>query len=114
MKLSTNDAREIYRHRYILRQIGKAKEFERDNILRRSPAALYKCIKSLCRSLVDGRIRLTNKHRTTLAPHHELIRELARGTNKTIKSQALMSGNGLGSFLKSVVPIVLPILAALL
>ena len=114
MKLSKIAARKLHKHRYIFKRLSAVDKKTRSIILAKSPVSLYDCIKTLCKGLVDGGIVLTNHHRNRLATHRSLIRELSKGTNRDIKSKSLMNGDGLGSFLKSVLPIITPILAALI
>ena len=114
MKMSTKTARDLYRNRYIFRRIAKSNKINRDAILTKSPLTLFQTIKLLCNCLKDGRFKINNTHRTRLETHKGLIRDLADGNNKAIKSKVIMNGNGVSSFFKTVLPIITPLLLGLL
>ena len=112
-KMTKSLARELHRNKYIFRTIAKSKS-KRAEILNNGPPSLFKNLKTLCRCLVDGRIPLTNSHRRRLTNHKQLIREISALPIKGIKDNVIMQGDGIGSFLKTILPIVAPILTALI
>ena len=112
--LTKSLARELHRNKYIFRTISKSSKNRRLEILNNAPPSLFRNIKSLCKCLVDGRIPLTNAHRRRLHSHIPLIREISTTPTAGIKDNVIMRGDGIGSFLKSILPIVAPILTALI
>ena len=113
-KMTKSLARELHRNKYIFHTIAKSSKNRRAAILNNGPDSLFKSIKTLCNCLVDGRIPLTNVHRRRLRPHVQLIREISALPVTGIKDNVVMRGDGIGSFLKSLLPIVGPILTALI
>ena len=113
-KMTKSLARELHRNKYIFHTIAKSPSKRRLEILNNGPPSLFKNIKTLCRCLVDGRIPLKNSHRRRLIPHKQLIREISALPLNGIKDNVVMRGDGIGSFLKTILPIVAPILTALI
>ena len=113
-KMAKSLARELHRNKYIFHTISKSSKKRRAEILNNAPLSLFKNIKTLCKCLVDGRIPLTNVHRRRLRPHVSLIREISAMPVTGIKDNVVMRGDGIGSFKKSLLPIIAPILTALI
>ena len=112
--LSTSLARQLHRNRFIYRSVSAAPAHKRRVILKSCPANFYNNIKSLCNCLVDGRISLKLGQKRKLKPHAKLIRGISKTSQANLRKHIIMRGNGFGSFLKSILPIVTPVLAALI
>jgi hypothetical protein len=89
--------------------VSKAKG-ERFKIIMENTAQMIKVIQILFRHILNGRIKLREKHIKKLKPHKKFIRRIASGSHKTIKP-VVQKG---GSILQAILRTVLPLLPALL
>ena len=113
-RISKATAKALKRHHFIFKTISNVGHKRRDIILKNAPLSLFKAIKILFSYLVKGQIPLKTRHRRQLVPHRQLLIEGASSTPQTIKRKATQSGAGLGSILRTVIPILGPIIASIL
>ena len=107
-------AKVLKRHHFIFKTISNVGRKRRDIILKNAPLSLFKAIKILFRYLVKGNIPLKTRHRRQLVPHRKLLVEGSTSTPQTIKRKVNQSGEGLGSILRTVIPVLGPIIASIL
>ena len=96
-------------HHNALKLLSKAKKNQFKIIVENTPT-IVKAIKHLCKYILNGTIRLENKHVKKLKPHRKLIRKIASSNHKAIKTTVQRGG----SILQTILNTVLPLLPALL
>ena len=89
--------------------LSKAKKNHFKIIVENTPD-IVKAIKHVCKYILNGTIKLENKHVKKLKPHRKLIRKLSRSNHKAIKTTVQRGG----SILQTILNTVLPLLPALL
>ena len=104
------DSKEIKRHMFVFKSLTK-KAKNRDIILRKAPLSLYKTIRLLFKLMKKGAVPLTNAQRHRLKPWVNYIRENSTGKESKVKKNVSQNGDGLSSILKTVLPIIAPILS---
>ena len=109
-KIKKTESKELKRHLYIFKSLTR-KAKNRDIVLKKAPLSLYKTIRLLFKLLKKGAIPLNNAQRNRLKPWINFIRENSKGNDSIVKSRVSQSGDGLSSILKTVLPIIAPILS---
>ena len=99
----------LKKHHNALKLLSKAKKEHYKIIVENTPD-IVKAIKHLCKYILNGTIRLENKHVKKLKPHRKLIRKIATSNHKAIKTTVQRGG----SILQTILNTVLPLLPALL
>ena len=99
----------IKTHHGALKLLSKAKRKNLIIILKNTPKML-KAIKVLCRYILNGTIRLENKHVKKLKPHRKFIKNLADGSHKAINTKIQKGGSIFQSILRTVLPLISAIL----
>lgn len=99
----------IKSHHGALKMLSKAKGRNVDVILNNTPD-MTKALKVLFRYILNGSLKLKNKHIKKLKSHRNFIRKIANGRHKAIKT-TIQKG---GSILQTILNTVLPLLPALL
>ena len=89
--------------------LSKAKKNHFKIIVENTPD-IVKAIKHVCKYILNGTIKLENKHVKKLKPYRKLIRKLSRSNHKAIKTTVQRGG----SILQTILNTVLPLLPALL
>ena len=95
-------------HHGALKMLSKAKGRRFSVILNNTPD-ITKALKVLFRYVLNGTLKLEDKHVKKLKPHRNFVRKVADGTHTTIKRHAQKGGNILKSILNTVLPL-LPML----
>ena len=83
-------------------------------MLKKAPLTLYKTIRLLFKLMKKGSIPLNNVQRKRLKPWLNFIRKNATGKDSSVKSNVVQNGDGLSSILKTVLPIIAPILSMII
>ena len=96
-------------HHDALKMLSKAKG-QRFKIIMENTPEMVKAIQVLFRYILNGRLKLQDKHVNKLKPHRNYIRKIARGSHKTIK-RTVQTG---GSIFSKILSTVLPLIPALL
>ena len=96
-------------HHGALKMLSKAKGKNFKILIGNTPD-MAKALKVLFRYILNGRIKMQDKHVKKLKPHRNFIRKIARSPQKTIKT-TIQKG---GSILQTILNTVLPLLPALL
>ena len=109
-QIKKTDSKELKRHLYIFKSLTK-KAKNRDIVLKKAPLTLYKTIRLLFKLMKKGAIPLNNVQRNRLKPWINFIRKNATGKDSTVKSNVVQNGDGLSSILKTILPIIAPILS---
>ena len=112
-QIKKTDSKELKRHLYIFKSLTK-KAKNRDIVLKKAPITLYKTIKLLFKLMKKGAIPLNNVQRNRLNPWINFIRKNATGKDSTVKSNVVQNGDGLSSILKTILPIIAPILSMII
>ena len=112
-QIKKTDSKELKRHLYIFKSLTK-KAKTRDIVLKKAPITLYKTIKLLFNLMKKGAIPLNNVQRNRLNPWINFIRKNATGKDSTVKSNVVQNGDGLSSILKTILPIIAPILSMII
>ena len=112
-QIKKTDSKELKRHLYIFKSLTK-KAKNRDIVLKKAPITLYKTIKLLFNLMKKGAIPLNNVQRNRLNPWINFIRKNATGKDSTVKSNVVQNGDGLSSILKTILPIIAPILSMII
>ena len=108
--IKNSESKELKRHLYIFKSLTK-KARNRDIILKKAPLTLYKTIRLLFKLVKKGAVPLTNGQRNRLKPWSNFIRDNSIGRDSQVKQNISQNGDGLGSILKTVLPIIAPILS---
>jgi len=108
--LTKPKTKELKRHLYIFKSLTK-KAKNRDIVLKKAPLTLYKTIRLLFKLMKKGAIPLSNTQRSRLKPWVNFIRENSTGKDSTVKNNVIQNGDGLSSILKTIIPIIGPILS---
>ena len=111
--IKKGDSKELKRHLFIFKSLTK-KAKDRDIVLKKAPLTLYKTIRLLFKLIKRGSIPLNNKQRHRLKPWANFIRDNSTGNDSTVKSRVSQNGDGLGSILKTILPIIAPILSMII
>ena len=98
----------IKSHHGALKILSKAKG-ENYGILIKNTPDMAKVLKVLCRYILNGTIKLQDKHVKKLKPHRQFIRKIASSPHSTIKTKVQKGGSILQSILNTVLPL-LPVL----
>ena len=112
-QIKKTDSKELKRHLYIFKSLTK-KAKNRDIVLKKAPITLYKTIRLLFKLMKKGAIPLNNVQRNRLKPWINFIRKNATGKDSTVKSNVVQNGDGLSSILKTILPIIAPILSMII
>ena len=113
-EFSMKIVKELHRSLYLFEQIGVASTNTRRAILRNVPTIFYRNIKSLCLGLLHGQIEFSNYYKQKLEPHAKLVRGVSKTPDSKLKDHIIKHANGVGAFLKRVLPIITPRLVALI
>ena len=97
-------------HHGALKMLSKAKGKNFKILLGNTPDIMIKALKVLFRYILNGTLKLQDKHLKKLKPHRNFIRRIARSPHKTIKTTVQKGG----SILQTILNTVLPLLPALL
>ena len=112
-QIKKTDSKELKRHLYIFKSLTK-KAKNRDIVLKKAPITIYKTIRLLFKLMKKGAIPLNNVQRNRLKPWINFIRKNATGKDSTVKSNVVQNGDGLSSILKTILPIIAPILSMII
>ena len=112
--IKKGDANALKQHLFIFRHIAKGSAKKRDLILAKAPSSFYKTIRLLFKLLKNGSIPLKKTHRPRVRPWIDFIRRNSKGRLSDVKSDVSQQGTGLMNILKTVLPIVTPILSMLI
>ena len=96
-------------HHGALKMLSKARGKNFSIIVNNTPD-MAKALKVLFRYVLNGTIKLEDKHIKKLKPHRNFVRKLAHSSHKTIKTTLQKGGN----ILQSILNTILPLLPALL
>lgn len=99
----------IKSHHGALKILSKAKG-ENYKVLIKNTPDMAKVLKVLCRYILNGTIKMQDKHVKKLKPHRKFIRKIASSAHSTIKTKVQKGG----SILQTILNVVLPLLPALL
>lgn len=99
----------IKSHHGALKMLSKAKGKNFSIIVKNTPD-MAKALKVLCRYILNGTIKLQDKHVKKLKPHRKFVRKVANSSHNTIKTTVQKGG----SILQTILSTVLPLLPALL
>ena len=113
-EFSMKIVKELHRSLYLFEQIGVASTNTRRAILRNVPTIFYRNIKYLCLGLLHGQIEFSNYYKQKLEPHAKLVRGVSKTPDSKLKDHIIKHANGIGAFLKRVLPIITPRLVALI
>ena len=94
----------IKTHHGALKMLSKAKGKNFNVIIKNTPD-MGKALKVLCRYILNGVIKLNQKHVKKLKPHRRLIRKIANSGHKTIKAHVQKGGSMLQTILNTVIPL---------
>ena len=100
----------IKTHHGALKMLSSAKKKNFIIIMKNTPT-MAKAIKTLCRYILNGTMKLEPKHVKILKLHRKFIRGLADGTHKSINRRVVQKG---GSIFQAILKTVLPLIPALL
>ena len=112
-KIQKSEASELKRHIFIFKTLTKSDK-RTDIILKKAPLKLYKALRLLFKLLVKGAIPLKPTHRSKLKKWAPFIRQNSKGTHSQIKKRVSQNGEGLGDILKTVLPMIIPILSLMI
>lgn len=110
--LKKGESKELKRHMFVFKSLTK-KGKQRDVILKKAPLTLYKTIRLLFKLMKRGAIPLSSGQRNRLKPWANFIRSNSVGKDVKVKENVSQNGGSLASILKTVLPIIRPILALL-
>ena len=96
-------------HHGALKILSQTKASNYGIIIKNTPD-MAKALKVLCGYILNGTIKLQDKHVKRLKPHRKFIRKIAKSSHKTIKTKVQKGG----SILRTILNTVLPLLPALL
>ena len=96
-------------HHGALKILSKAKASNYGIIIKNTPD-MAKALKVLCSHILNGTIKMQDKHVKRLKPHRKFIRRIAASSHEAIKTKVQKGG----SILRTILNIVLPLLPALL
>ena len=113
-RMNIEKAKTLRRHQFIFKTLSSVGKKRRDIILKNAPLSLFKAIKTLFNSILKGYIPLKETHKRALQPHKRFIREQAISNHSKIKKRITQKGSGLASILKTVLPIIAPIITSFL
>lgn len=95
----------IKSHHGALRMLSKAKG-QNFNIIIKNTPDMAKALKVLCRYILNGTLKLQDKHVKKLKPHRKFIRKIASSPHKTIKTTVQKGGSILQTILSTVLPLI--------
>ena len=110
-KLKKEHGSELKRHLFIYRTMAKGSAKKRNVVLKKAPLSMYKSIRLLFKLMKNGTIPLKKTHKARIKPWVHLIRKNSRGKLANVKRNVSQEGEGLGSILKTILPIITPILS---
>jgi len=111
--LKKSDAVELKRHLFIFKTLSKQGK-RSDIILKNAPLKLYKVLRLLFKMVLKGVFPLKPTPRNKLKKWAPFIRENSKGKDSDVKRRVSQNGEGLGDILKTVLPIITPILSLLI
>ena len=111
--INKTESKELKRHLFIFKALTKQAK-NRDIVLNKAPLTLYKTIRLLFKLMKKGAIPLNNAQRDRLKPWVSFIRNNSVGKDSSIRSRVVQNGNGLSSILKTILPIIAPILSMII
>ena len=112
-KIKKSEASELKRHMFIFKTLTKSNK-RTDIILKNAPLKLYKSLRLLFKLLVKGAFPLKPTHRSKLKKWAPFIRKNSKGKHSDIKRRVSQNGEGLGDILKTVLPMITPILSLMI
>ena len=95
----------IKSHHGALKMLSKAKG-KNFNIIVKNTPDMAKAIKVLCRYILNGTLKLGEKHVKKLKPHRKFIRKIVNSGHKAIKTHVQKGGNIIQSILNTVLPLI--------
>jgi len=110
--LKKSDGSELKRHLFIFRTLSGHEN--RDIILRNAPLKLYKVIRLLFKLMMNGTFPLKAMHRSKLVKWSSFIKENSKGKDIDVRRRVSQNGKGLSDILKTVLPIITPMLSLLI
>lgn len=102
------------KHELVLKALKNSKKKKSKLIIDNAPPSLFNLIKSICKYVLTGRLRLGKHQVKKLNRHKKLIRNLAGSNHKTVKRHISQKGGGLKSIISTVLPILASIIPAIL
>ena len=102
------------KHELVLKALKNSKKKKSKLIIDNAPPSLFNLIKSICKYVLTGKLRLDNHQVKKLNRHKKLIRNLAVSNHKTVKKHVSQKGSGLKSIISTVLPILASIIPAIL
>ena len=112
-KIKKSEASELKRHMFIFKTLRKSDK-RTDIILKKAPLKLYKALRLLFKLLLKGAFPLKPTHRSKLKKWAPFIRQNSKGKHGDIKKRVSQNGEGLGDILKTVLPMIIPILSMMI
>ena len=112
-RIKKSEASELRRHMFIFRTLSKSGK-RTDIILKNAPLKLYKTLRLLFKLVLKGVFPLKPTHRSKLRKWAPFIRENAKGKHGDVKRRVSQNGKGLGDILKTVLPLIGPIISLMI
>ena len=102
------------KHELVLKALKNSRKKKSQLIIDNAPPSLFNLIKSICKYVLTGRLRLGKHQVKKLNRHKKLIRSLARSNHKTVKKHISQKGGGLKSIISTLLPILTTVIPAIL
>ena len=101
------------KHELVLKALKNSKTKKSKLIIDNAPPTLFNLIKSICKYVLTGKLRLGPHHVKKLRQHKKLIRNISRGNVKTVK-RYIQKGSGIKSILSTLLPILTTVIPAII
>ena len=111
--IPVNLVKNFKKHELVLRALKNSKNKKSKLIIDNAPPTLFNLIKSICKYVLTGKLRLGKHHVKKLKKHKQLIRNISRGDHKTIKKH-VQKGSGIKNILTTLLPILTSVIPAIL
>ena len=102
------------KHELVLKALKNSKKKRSKLIIDNAPPSLFNLIKSICKYVLTGKLRLGKHHVKRLHQHKKLIRKLSVSNHKTVKKHVSQKGAGLKSIISTLLPILTTVIPAIL
>ena len=102
------------KHELVLKALKNSKKKRSKLIIDNAPSSLFNLIKSICKYVLTGKLRLGKHHVKKLHQHKQLIRKLSVSDHKSVKKHISQKGSGLKSIISTLLPILSSVIPAIL
>ena len=110
--IPVNLVKNFKKHELVLKALKNSKTRKSKLIIDNAPSTLFNLIKSICKYVLTGKLRLNKNHVKKLKKHKQLIRNISRGDHKTVKRH-IQKGSGIKNILTTILPILTSIIPAI-